>query len=336
MRLARRPDLLSRSRRAAAALCFLLLSPVLAGAAVLTPSEYAERLGRAAQGMERAARASENASRLADEALAVVPEREKVRVPPAASTLSADNRDLLARLRRDVTRGPAGMEEAARTLRSLQAGVAGTAPAPPEGAKALAAVLARREFRPSLFQRLREWYGDLKGRLLRYVFEHFPSLPADMHVPVNLWRVVGYGALLAAGLVVMVLVARLTLRAAAARPEEALVPGPEEEWGRPHAEWLAEAERLLRAHHYGPAVRAVYLAALMRLDETGRLSYDRARADGRSVGALRAKGEQELARELLGLCRIFSRTWYGLAPTGAEEYDAARQTWHRLEAMTRP
>jgi hypothetical protein len=337
MRPARRSDALSRSARVAAPLCLLLLFPALAGAAVLTPAEYAGRLDRAAQGMERAARTRDSASQLADKALTEVPERAEVRLPPAASALSVDNRDLVAGLRRKVKRGPAGMEEAARTLRSLQAGVAATAPAPPDGREALARVLARREFHKSWWQRTREKLAGLGGRAVRYVFEHFPSLPEGMHVPSSLWRVIGYSALAAAALVVALLVVRMVMRLTGApSPEQVPATLGEDEPRRPHTEWLAEADRMLRERRYGAAVRAFHLAALMRLDETGRLSYDRARADGRFVRALEMGGEADLARQLLELSRLFSRIWYGLAPAGAEEYDRAQQMWRRLEAMTTP
>jgi hypothetical protein len=339
MRPAWRSDVRSPATRrlAGAAFCFLLLSPALAGAAVLTPAEYAGRLDRAAQGMERAARTRDSDSQLADKAFAEVPARAEVRVSPGASTLPVDNRDLLAELRRDAKRGPAGMEEAARTLRSLQAGVAGTAPAPPDGRAALTRVLARREFHKSWWQRTREKLAALGGRAVRYVFEHFPSPPEGMHVPANLWRVIGYSALAAAALVVALLVVRMVMRLTGAPlPEERAAALGEEEPRRPHTEWLAEADRMLREGRYGAAVRAFYLAALMRLDETGRLSYDRARADGRFVRALERGGEAELARQLLELSRLFSRIWYGLAPADMQEYVQARQMWRRLEAMTAP
>jgi hypothetical protein len=322
-------------RGAGAVLCLLLLSPAWAGAAVLTSSEYAGRLDRAAQAMEHAARDRSDASQLADRALTEVPERAEVRVAPTASVLTVDNRDLLAGLRRDAKRSPAGMEEAARTLRSLQAGIVGAASAPPGGREALARVLARREFHKSWWQRTREKLGRLIGRAVRYVFRHFPSLPENMHVPVSLWRVIGYSALAAAALIVALLVVRMVMRLTGPpRPEGAPVAVDGEEPRRPHAEWVAEAERMVREGRYGAAVRALYLAALMRLDETGRLSYDRARADGRFVRALEGRGEAELAGQLLELSGLFSRIWYGLAPAGAGECEQARRMWRRLEGMT--
>ena len=76
------------------------------------------------------------------------------------------------------------------------------------------------------------------------------------------------------------------------------------------------------------------MAALLRLDELGIVTFDRASTDGHFVHQLRRKRRDAEADALAGLNRVFAWAWYGGRATGPTEYEAAHAQWRELEALT--
>ncbi len=105
---------------------------------------------------------------------------------------------------------------------------------------------------------------------------------------------------------------------------------------RSHADWLAEAEANLKAGDCRAALRALHMAALLKLDEAGILTYQSSATDGRFLRLLRSKGLNDLAAALSSLNHLFVLVWYGNRPAGPQEYAAAQARWRELEALTTP
>jgi hypothetical protein len=313
----------------------VLLICCSAAAEPLARAEYAGKLAKAASGLDQAAAPGGEGKRRAEAALALVPERVQVAVP-GEEPVVVDNRELLAALRQQTSRGRDGIQAAARTLRSLQSAVAAPPTLTPANARAvLARVLKRSEFRPSRLARLQAQALAWLKRLLESVFRAVPSFHLGLSRGVQ--RAILAGLLALSALFTLILVGRIVLGAAAFRrraqeAQSAASPPPL----RSHEQWLAEAEADAASADYATAIRALHMAALMKLDKAGRISYQSSRTDGRFERALRAAGLHEVADVLRELNRLFAAVWYGLAPAGPEQYQRARQQWDRLEAMTSP
>lgn len=299
----------------------------------LTAREYGRVIGHAAQALDRAAKAGEEAKRQAQAAVSEVPERAVVRPQSGGAPVEVDNRKLLKALRARIAGGKRGIGAAAQVLRNLQQNLETTAKAPPaaptDARQALARVLSRREFRPSRLAALQEALYRKLARIISYIFEHLPgvSLPADVRRPL---LIAAFTVVAAAALFLVVrLVLRLAPRGGKAEVEAAARP-PEI---KPHAAWLEEVESALRAGDHRAALRALHMAALMRLDESGQIRYVDSRTDGGFLRALRESGRHDLADALAALSVIFAIVWYGMAPAGPAEYRAAREHWDELEAL---
>lgn len=324
------------TRSAALWAAAFLLPCSLAAGRTLTPAQYGRILRDTAQRLEQAAEADENTEARAKAALGNLPQRAEIRSGPGAPAIEADNVELLRTLERQVSRDGEGIRGAAQVLRNLQHGVEFDAqPARGDARQALARVLARREFQPSRLLRLRLRLAEWFARALEFIFGWLPETGAGASLPYLIARVVLWGALGLAAAAALFLLVRMAIRLAGTARRQPPAE-PEARAVKPHSAWLADAEAALEARDYRAAVRALYMAALMRLDDAGHLSYDDAHTDGRFVRALRGKGRSDLAQALAALSQLFAAVWYGLAPVGPQECAAARERWNELEAMTSP
>jgi hypothetical protein len=303
----------------------------------LTRDEYLQLIGCAADRLAQAAAASENQQARAAAAIRLLPDRAEVVVHPDKPAVSVDNRHLLAALREMAERGEDGRREAAAVLDNLQHCLAMAPIAAPEEADAvLAQVLARKEFRPSLAHRIRAWLYYQLLRLLDLVIRVFPRLNLDFAGRVA--RIVGWAIVAVVAATILYLVVRLTvlLIPARRRPDETTLMRSEPTSGglRTQAEWLAAAEAALAVGDHRSALRGLYMAALLRLDELGMLTFDRAATDSRVIGRLKGKGNEQEAEALLQLNRLFAFAWYGGRPAGPPEYQAAHAHWREFEVLT--
>ena len=82
---------------------------------------------------------------------------------------------------------------------------------------------------------------------------------------------------------------------------------------------LQQAQNLSTAGDYRNAVRYLYLASLLRLDERGLLRYDRSRTNREY---LRSVDETpELASNLKDVIDVFDEVWYGYQPLDKSSYE---------------
>jgi hypothetical protein len=91
----------------------------------------------------------------------------------------------------------------------------------------------------------------------------------------------------------------------------------------PEDEWLAMAARLLEAGDLRLATRALYLAVLASLGESGLITIHRARSnlDYQRELARRARGNTNLMAAFRELVVTFERTWYGDHPMSRDMFD---------------
>jgi hypothetical protein len=94
----------------------------------------------------------------------------------------------------------------------------------------------------------------------------------------------------------------------------------------PEDEWLAMAARLLEAGDLRLATRALYLAVLASLGESGLITIHRARSnlDYQRELARRARGNTNLLSSFRELVATFERTWYGEHRMSRDAFDRFR------------
>lgn len=82
---------------------------------------------------------------------------------------------------------------------------------------------------------------------------------------------------------------------------------------------LQQAQGLSAAGDYRNAVRYLYLASLLRLDERGLLRYDRSRTNREYVRSV--DDTPELASNLKDVIDVFDEVWYGYQPLDKSSYE---------------
>ena len=82
---------------------------------------------------------------------------------------------------------------------------------------------------------------------------------------------------------------------------------------------LQQAQDLSAAGDYRTAVRYLYLASLLRLDERGLLRYDRSRTNREYLRSVDEK--PELASNLKDVIDVFDEVWYGYQPLDKNSYE---------------
>ena len=98
-------------------------------------------------------------------------------------------------------------------------------------------------------------------------------------------------------------------------------------------QWLDEALAAADRGEFREAVHCAYWAAIARLEDSGRLSRDRARTPRE---ALRQLGAQAFERETLAnLTGSFERVWYGQRPASAAEWLGARAQLEDMGCLKR-
>lgn len=94
-------------------------------------------------------------------------------------------------------------------------------------------------------------------------------------------------------------------------------------------EWLARADELERSGRFREAVRCLYLAVLMRLDDAGLVHFDRYQTNWehlRRIEASQAPSEVRYRR----ITQQFDHIWYGELPATSEHCAEFRREYMRL------
>jgi hypothetical protein len=103
-----------------------------------------------------------------------------------------------------------------------------------------------------------------------------------------------------------------------------------EERKRLSAAYRDEADRRAAAGDYTEAVRYLFLSLVYRLDERGRVGFQKAYTNREYLDLL---GDRVPARDgLRVLVDALDDHWYGQRPCGRPEYDECRAVYDRLAA----
>ncbi|HZQ06192.1 MAG TPA: DUF4129 domain-containing protein [Anaerolineae bacterium] len=105
--------------------------------------------------------------------------------------------------------------------------------------------------------------------------------------------------------------------------EEILAPLKPDEEARTPAEALSLAQQFANAGDYRSAVRQMYLATLLLLDQRGKLKYDPTLTNREYLRE--ATLDPRTSSALAPIIDTFDRTWYGFEPISREEFEAYRQ-----------
>lgn len=87
----------------------------------------------------------------------------------------------------------------------------------------------------------------------------------------------------------------------------------------------AEAERLFNQGAFRAALRALYLATLIRWEEAGRLRFDRSLTNREVLRHATSHGDPRLVERLGPLVDRFDRIWYGDLNCSADDYQSFAQ-----------
>jgi len=187
----------------------------------------------------------------------------------------------------------------------------------------LSSILAQSEFQwpvatPSWLDQLRDRLWAFIARLLAGLLR---ALPAGAGFGVG--QVLAVVAVLAvAGVLAFALLGLLRGFAAEARVAEEAGVGDEALTAEAASR---RAQTLAEGGDNRAAVRYLYLAALLHLEEAGLLRYDRSLTNREYLRSLAAAGRPELADRLRGVVEVFDRVWYGferLDPAAYGDYSA--------------
>ncbi|MFQ3661423.1 MAG: DUF4129 domain-containing protein [Chloroflexaceae bacterium] len=288
------------------------LSPLLR----VTPAAAQEpslSLAAYEQALREARVAAERGDRISLELVAPRLIRATVVMLPGGGSAPVDNHWLAEELARPEPRLPL----IAARLGALIDTLAGTGPPPPEDAlERLEDILARPPFARSDPQPREpgalEWFFERLARLLERMGEPIGEA-AGPSATVAGW------ALLAAGSALVIAVVWLWLRGLrrTLRTEARLNPPPEATI-RSASEARERADEVARRGEYREAVRILALAALLWLDERGRLRYEPHQTNREHLTRLR--DQPPLHERLAPVVETADRVWYGGAPIDAHGY----------------
>jgi hypothetical protein len=103
-----------------------------------------------------------------------------------------------------------------------------------------------------------------------------------------------------------------------------------EEPSRTADEWLEEANRLIAGGKYREAVRGLYVAGLLRLDEAGVARFDPHQTNWEHLRRIEASPKRPSGADVRGATGRFDRVWYGQKPTTMEDASAMRSWYDAL------
>lgn len=245
----------------------------------------------------------------------------QVQLPDGAS-ISVDNswlRDELARPNPDT-------QLIAARLGALADALAQPAPsAPADALQRLQTILTAPPYSRPAPSPPPAWLTDFLnwlGRIIEALFSPLGSVaPATANIVAWAIGLIGLAALI--GVIVYLLAG---LRRGVIR--EARPPADDPEANLTASEALDQASSLARDGDYRTAVRYLYLAALLRLDERGQLRYDRALTNREYLD--RVQDNPRLQAALQPIVETFDRVWYGYTPLDQVAFEAYRSSVERL------
>jgi type II secretory pathway pseudopilin PulG len=299
------------------ALLLILLTMPTAAAETMNLTQYQEALQTAVATLQRD---PGTASTVAAELRAIT----QVTLPDG-STIEPDLTSIIS----DLDASPPQTDDATTTLTAIldQMDLAGTNANAQrtEEQDQLNSVLARSEFhRKAANPRfsITRWIGHQLRRLLEPLYAPVVRLARNllrglMPSPGVWLTVVGVLGLSA---ILFVVVASVRSIRRGFGPAVAYTPFAPGAPVKSASELRGEAESLAQGSSYRLAIRTLYLAALVRLEERGVLRFERALTNREVLKTAAVSGGPDLAERLAPLVDRFDRYWYGVDLCTEREY----------------
>ncbi|HLK61772.1 MAG TPA: DUF4129 domain-containing protein [Chthonomonadaceae bacterium] len=226
---------------------------------------------------------------------------------------------------------------------------------PPQVKAKLKQILASPEFQPetheeNVISRFFKWIGDQWDAFWKWVRkalgldrqrsqQRLPMGATGMGVQ---WLVIGtfilLGLVLLAflirGLVLLVL-RRLEDRDSRASKKKTVfdIDNADADMVREPDVWVQQAQRFADTGDYRRAIRALFLAILLQLDQAGAIEYQRYRTNGDYLRLLRSQGYDTLVQVFRPFVLDFEIRWYGDRATQENDYRNCLTEYERLRAM---
>lgn len=136
-----------------------------------------------------------------------------------------------------------------------------------------------------------------------------------------------------AGIVLVIVVVFFLIRALRHNlvTEEVFLPATPQDQVRSPGEAFTNAQQFANAGDYRSAVRQLYLATLLILDQRGKLKYDPTLTNREYLRQTASDPRANAA--LIPIVETFDRTWYGFEPISVEEFDDYRRRVEQVRAL---
>lgn len=92
--------------------------------------------------------------------------------------------------------------------------------------------------------------------------------------------------------------------------------------------WLEEANALLAQGRFREAVRGLYVAGLMRMDEAGVARFDPHETNWEHLRRIEASPKRPVGSDVRSATSLFDRCWYGHLPSSAADV-ASMRAWYQ-------
>lgn len=246
-------------------------------------------------------------SPLLNKAADILGEIDQVRIP-SGSLIHVDNTDLLALLR-DPNETDAAITRLSALRDALAQPLAELSPAD--------LAILRDILSHAPFIQTQNWYDSIL-RAISDILDRLFRNTAN-----GIFDSRDFVVLLAAVVVTAVLFYFLRNLRRNLVAEETLPALLEEHEARTPAEAFDSAQRFINAGDYRSAVRQLYLATLLTLDQRGRIKYDPTLTNREYLH--QASNDPRTTAALQPIVETFDRTWYGFEPISKQEFDDYRR-----------
>lgn len=105
---------------------------------------------------------------------------------------------------------------------------------------------------------------------------------------------------------------------------------------RTREEYLDLAEQLVQSGDLRQAIRALYVASLLRLDELKIARFDRSDTNWEHLARFESSSKRPIDVDFRAVTQSFDRFWYGRVPVLIEDVVSFRQVHDRLASMEVP
>lgn len=237
---------------------------------------------------------------------------------PSGANVRVDNAELVT-----LIRDPNQTGDAVARLGALEAALAKPLPTiNPADLAALRELLNRPPFAQTTE---RTWWQNLLLQILEYI-DRLLNNTAQGVFDVRDLLILAAVLVVSAVLVYFIRNLRRNLVS-----EEILPPALMEEEARTPGEAFDNAQRFINAGDLRSAVRQLYLATLLLLDQHGRVKYDPTLTNREYLH--QARNDPRTTAALQPIVETFDRTWYGFEPISADDFDQYRQRVEKIKKL---